>query len=160
MTVRISGFFRDAFPHLVALLDDAIAQVAALDEPADQNFVAAHARADAERLAAELGAGRLAARDDARLRLQARHLRRRAPAAASTRATGATTPTSPQVYEAWGGYAYGRGLDGARARRVDARLLRAASRSRSRTSTRASTTSSTPTTTTSTTAAWSRPCAR
>ncbi|MEA2229642.1 MAG: cobaltochelatase CobN, partial [Solirubrobacteraceae bacterium] len=51
VTVRISGFFRDAFPHLVALLDDAVGMVAALDEPAEENFVAAHARADAERLA-------------------------------------------------------------------------------------------------------------
>ena len=41
MTLRISGFFRDAFPHVVALLDDAVALVAALDEPADQNPVAA-----------------------------------------------------------------------------------------------------------------------
>ena len=32
VTVRISGFFRDAFPHLVVLLDDAVAKVAALDE--------------------------------------------------------------------------------------------------------------------------------
>ncbi|MDQ6776319.1 MAG: cobaltochelatase subunit CobN, partial [Actinomycetota bacterium] len=55
VTVRISGFFRDAFPHLVALLDDAVGLVARLDEPHDQNHVAAHARADAERLAAELG---------------------------------------------------------------------------------------------------------
>ena len=33
VTLRISGFFRDAFPHVIALLDDAIAAVAALDEP-------------------------------------------------------------------------------------------------------------------------------
>jgi len=44
VTVRISGFFRDAFPHLVILIDDAIARVAALDEPDADNFVAAHAR--------------------------------------------------------------------------------------------------------------------
>src|SRR5947209_14505129 len=56
VTVRISGFFRDAFPHLVRLLDDAVAAVASLDEGPDQNYVAAHARADAERLATELGA--------------------------------------------------------------------------------------------------------
>ena len=31
VTVRISGFFRDAFPHVIALLDDAIGTVAALD---------------------------------------------------------------------------------------------------------------------------------
>ena len=33
VTVRISGFFRDAFPHVVAMLDDAVGLVAALDEP-------------------------------------------------------------------------------------------------------------------------------
>jgi cobaltochelatase CobN len=31
VTVRISGFFRDAFPHVVAMLDDAVGLVAALD---------------------------------------------------------------------------------------------------------------------------------
>ncbi|HET9128132.1 MAG TPA: cobaltochelatase subunit CobN, partial [Propionibacteriaceae bacterium] len=46
VTVRISGFFRDAFPHVVAMLDDAVAMVAGLDEPADRNFVRAHAQAD------------------------------------------------------------------------------------------------------------------
>jgi cobaltochelatase CobN len=44
VTVRISGFFRDAFPHVIAMLDDAVALVAALDEPAEQNYVRAHAR--------------------------------------------------------------------------------------------------------------------
>jgi len=39
---RISGFFRDAFPGLVATLDQAVHQVAALDEPAEQNFVRKH----------------------------------------------------------------------------------------------------------------------
>ena len=34
VTVRISGFFRDAFPHVLALLDDAVRMVAELDEPA------------------------------------------------------------------------------------------------------------------------------
>ena len=43
VTVRISGFFRDAFPHVIALLDDAIAAVADLDEPAESNYVRAHA---------------------------------------------------------------------------------------------------------------------
>src|SRR5260370_3752368 len=43
VTVRISGFFRDAFPHLITLLDDAIRAVADLDEPADDNHLKAHA---------------------------------------------------------------------------------------------------------------------
>ena len=57
------------------------------------------------------------------------------------------------VYEAWGGYAYGRGLDGAPGGRARCATATRGSTSRSRTSTPASTTSSTPTTTTSTTAA-------
>jgi cobaltochelatase CobN len=115
VTVRISGFFRDAFPHLVDLLDDAVATVAALDEPDEDNFVAAHARADAERLAAELGAGEAWRRCTMRVfgskpgtygagllqLLDTRDWRSDADLA--------------EVYEAWGGYAYGRGLDGAAA---------------------------------------------
>ena len=46
VTVRISGFFRDAFPHVLALLDDAVRMVAELDEPPEQNFVRAHALRD------------------------------------------------------------------------------------------------------------------
>ncbi|WP_182376900.1 cobaltochelatase subunit CobN [Nocardioides sp. WS12] len=105
VTVRISGFFRDAFPHVVAMLDDAVKLVAALDEPADKNFVRAHAQADLAEHGDErrsttrifgskpgsYGAGILQAvesgtwRDDADL---------------------------AEVYTAWGGFAYGRGLDG------------------------------------------------
>ncbi len=36
---RISGFFRDAFPHLIKLLDEAVRAVAELVEPPEQNFV-------------------------------------------------------------------------------------------------------------------------
>jgi cobaltochelatase CobN len=43
VTVRISGFFRDAFPNLVAMLDKAVAMAAeAEDEPIEQNFVRQH----------------------------------------------------------------------------------------------------------------------
>src|SRR5204862_6991131 len=42
VTLRISGFFRDAFPNLVHLLDDAVALAASLDEKPDMNFVRAH----------------------------------------------------------------------------------------------------------------------
>jgi cobaltochelatase CobN len=115
VTVRISGFFRDAFPHLVALLDDAVARVAGLDESDEQNFVAAHARADAVELAASLGGGPAWRRATTRIfgskpgtygagllqLLDARDWRDDADLAA--------------VYESWGGFAYGRGLDGAAA---------------------------------------------
>ncbi|MFE5210443.1 cobaltochelatase subunit CobN [Streptomyces sp. NPDC056600] len=105
VTVRISGFFRDAFPHVVAMLDDAVRMVAVLDEPEERNFVRAHARAD------------LAVHGDERR--------------ATTRIFG-SKPGSygagilqlvesgswrddrdlAEVYTAWGGFAYGRGLDG------------------------------------------------
>lgn len=41
VTLRISGFFRDAFPNLIDLFDQAVGAVAELDEPADQNPLAA-----------------------------------------------------------------------------------------------------------------------
>ncbi len=46
VTVRISGFFRDAFPHVIDLLDEAVNLVADLDEPPDRNFVRKHAERD------------------------------------------------------------------------------------------------------------------
>jgi cobaltochelatase CobN len=47
VTLRISGFFRDAFPHLVAMIDDAVRLVAGLDEPPECNFVRANGIEDA-----------------------------------------------------------------------------------------------------------------
>jgi cobaltochelatase CobN len=109
VTVRISGFFRDAFPHVVAMLDDAVRLVAGLDEPDEANYVRAHARADLaahgdERRATTrifgskpgaYGAGLLPLID-------ARNWRDDADLA--------------EVYAAWGGFAYGRDLDGREAR--------------------------------------------
>ncbi len=49
---RISGFFRDAFPHLISLIDQAVQAVIALDEPLEQNFPRKHALAAAAALRA------------------------------------------------------------------------------------------------------------
>ena len=46
VVIRISGFFRDAFPHLIGLLDDAVETVAKLDEDPEQNFIRKHYLAD------------------------------------------------------------------------------------------------------------------
>jgi cobaltochelatase CobN len=109
VTVRISGFFRDAFPHVIALLDDAITTVAELDEPADQNFVRAHARADLDahgdhrRATTRIFGSRPGAYGAGLLPLiDARNWRDDRDLA--------------EVYAVWGGYAYGRGLDGRPAR--------------------------------------------
>ena len=53
VTLRISGFFRDAFPAQIALFDRAIRAVGAFDEPEDQNPIAARMRIDALGLLAE-----------------------------------------------------------------------------------------------------------
>jgi cobaltochelatase CobN len=109
VTVRISGFFRDAFPHVVTLLDAAIATIAGLDEPASQNYLRAHADADyaehGDRRRATTrifgskpgayGAGLLPLVDSRNWR---------------------TDADLAEVYAVWGGYAYGRGLDGRDAR--------------------------------------------
>ena len=42
VTLRISGFFRDAFPHLIDLFDQAVSLVTELDEPLHQNFPRKH----------------------------------------------------------------------------------------------------------------------
>ncbi len=53
VTLRISGFFRDAFPNLIDLFDSAVNAVASLDEPADQNPLAAQSRQETLRWMAE-----------------------------------------------------------------------------------------------------------
>jgi len=42
VTLRVSGFFRDAFASLIHLFDEAVRTVARLDEPAELNFVRKH----------------------------------------------------------------------------------------------------------------------
>ena len=46
VTVRITGLFRDAFPNLIDLIDDAVKLVADLDESEEDNQIAANLRSD------------------------------------------------------------------------------------------------------------------
>ncbi|MFN7659071.1 MAG: cobaltochelatase subunit CobN, partial [Dolichospermum sp.] len=48
VTLRISGFFRDAFPNLITLFDQAVKAVSALNEPPDQNPLADMVRQETE----------------------------------------------------------------------------------------------------------------
>ncbi|HEY7014535.1 MAG TPA: cobaltochelatase subunit CobN [Streptosporangiaceae bacterium] len=109
VVLRISGFFRDAFPHVVTLLDDAVTLVAGLDEDPADNLLRAHvlddlARHDDLRRATSrvfgsppgsYGAGLLALMDSRSWR---------------------DDSDLAEVYALWGGHAYGRGLDGRAAR--------------------------------------------
>ncbi|MXN43722.1 cobaltochelatase subunit CobN [Shinella kummerowiae] len=53
VTLRISGFFRDAFPEQIALFDRAVRAVGALEEDDSDNPIAARMRAEAAALAAK-----------------------------------------------------------------------------------------------------------
>ncbi|MGV9643313.1 cobaltochelatase subunit CobN [Streptomyces sp. NPDC003514] len=109
VTLRISGFFRDAFPHTIGLLDDAVRLAASLDEPAETNHVRTHVQAD------------LAAHGDER-----RATTRIFGSRPGTYGAGLlqlidsrdwrTDADLAEVYTVWGGYAYGRELDGRPAR--------------------------------------------
>jgi cobaltochelatase CobN len=118
VTVRISGFFRDAFPNLISLMDDAVCAVAALDEPHDMNFVRKHADeernvgADERRSTTRIFGSKPGAYGAGLLPLiDARNWR--------------DDEDLAEVYAVWGGYAYGRGLDGVEAREaMEANLKR------------------------------------
>ncbi|WP_033217410.1 cobaltochelatase subunit CobN [Kitasatospora phosalacinea] len=109
VTLRISGFFRDAFPHVVALLDDAVRLAARQEEPAEQNFVRAHVQADL----AEHG-------DERRATVRVFGSRPGTYGAGLLQLIDSrdwrTDADLAEVYTVWGGYAYGRGLDGRPAR--------------------------------------------
>ena len=109
VTVRISGFFRDAFPNLISLMDDAFTTVASLDEPHEMNAIKKHA--DEEK---EAGA------DDCRSTTRIFGSKPGAYGAGLLPLMDAqnwrTDADLAEVYAVWGGYAYGRGLDGVEAR--------------------------------------------
>ena len=97
VTLRISGFFRDAFPNLVHLVDEAIRTVAELDEPSEQNFVRKHALAAyATYTAAGVPEAAAHARSLYRiLALNPEHMER-VSCRSSTNATGVVTRISPR----------------------------------------------------------------
>ncbi|MGR4843166.1 cobaltochelatase subunit CobN [Rhizobium sp. LARHSG275] len=113
VTLRISGFFRDAFPEQIALFDKAIRTVGALEEDAADNPIAERMRGEAARLGAA-GLDEVSAKRRAGYRvfgskpgaygagLQAlideKGWERRADLA--------------EAYLVWGSYAYGAGEEG------------------------------------------------
>ncbi|MEQ8667131.1 MAG: cobaltochelatase subunit CobN [Rhodospirillales bacterium] len=127
VTLRVSGFFRDAFPALIDLFDSASRAVAALDEPESINPAAANRRAEIDQLVAD-GV---------------------APADAERRAGFRVFGSKPgaygaglqalidergwqddgdlaRAYVAWGGYAYGGGVGGESAHGAFEKRLRGA----------------------------------
>ncbi|MGE8412125.1 MAG: cobaltochelatase subunit CobN [Pseudomonas sp.] len=117
VTLRISGFFRDAFANLIRLFDAAVQAVAALDEPADMNPLAARVRAEREALQA---AG---LEPDEAMRQAGWRIFGAKPGAYGAGVQGAidgrlwqSRDDLAEVYLNWGGYAYGGSDEGTAAR--------------------------------------------
>lgn len=53
VTLRISGFFRDAFPNVAKLFDNAVQALADYEEPGDSNTLRQHIKASSEALIAQ-----------------------------------------------------------------------------------------------------------
>lgn len=124
VTLRVSGFFRDAFPEQIALFDRAIGAIGGLDEDDEDNRIAARMRAETARLVA---AG-MAAPDAAR-----RASYRVFGAKPGAYGTGLQALVDAkgwseradfgEAYLDWGSYAYGANEEGAEARGLlEARL--------------------------------------
>jgi cobaltochelatase CobN len=113
VTLRVSGFFRDAFPMQIDLVDSASRAVAALDEPPEVNPLAAAVAAESARLVAD-GVAEPEARRRAGFRVFG----------SKPGAYGAglqalidergweTDADLARAYVSWGGYAYGAGARG------------------------------------------------
>lgn len=113
VTFRVSGFFRDAFPEQIDLIDSAARAIMALDEPEEDNPAAARHRAETTAL--------IAGGTDAKI------AERRAGARVYGSKPGAygaglqamideklwhDRADLASVYLDWGGYAYGGGVEG------------------------------------------------
>ena len=129
VTLRISGFFRDAFPGLVDLVDSAVRAVAALDEPEDQNPLAARVRDEtAELVTSGIDEGEALRRAAFRVFGSKPGAYGAGLQALMDEKGWETEQDLARAYVAWGGYAYGSGAEGearhglfeARLRSVDA----------------------------------------
>ncbi|WP_047287703.1 cobaltochelatase subunit CobN [Pseudomonas protegens] len=117
VTLRVSGFFRDAFANLIRLFDAAVQAVAALDEPEDMNPLAARVRAEREALIAS------GLEQDAAARQAGWRIFGAKPGAYGAGVQGAidgrlwqSREDLAEVYLNWGGYAYGGSDEGTAAR--------------------------------------------
>ncbi|MEK9751996.1 MAG: cobaltochelatase subunit CobN, partial [Rhodospirillaceae bacterium] len=113
VTLRVSGFFRDAFPGLIDLFDSAARAVAALDEADDINPAAERNRAERAKLIADGMAA------DAAAALAGYRVFGSMPGAYGAGLQALidekgweTDADLARAYVAWGGYAYGAGSEG------------------------------------------------
>lgn len=113
VTLRISGFFRDAFPAQIDLFDSAVRAVAALDESEGDNPLAARTKNETERLIADGVEEGLATRRAGHRIFGSKPGAYGAGLQALIDERGWETEQDlARAYIAWGGYAYGGGSEG------------------------------------------------
>ena len=113
VTLRISGFFRDAFPEQIALVDKAVRAVAALDEDEADNPIAGRVRAETARLLSEgLDATAAARRAGYRVFGSKPGAYGAGLQALIDEKGWDNRADLAEAYLVWGGYAYGAGEDG------------------------------------------------
>ncbi|UFI42966.1 cobaltochelatase subunit CobN [Pseudomonas savastanoi] len=124
VTLRVSGFFRDAFANLIKLFDAAVQAVAALDEPDDLNPLAARVREERQGFIAE------GLSEDEAARQAGWRIFGAKPGAYGAGVQGAidgrlwqSREDLAEVYLNWGGYAYGAADEGTPARQRFAQRL-------------------------------------
>jgi len=113
-TIRSSSLFRDAFRNLMDLLDEGVCMVAALGEPAEENVLAANARAECSRLMAE-GLSPAEAQRQSTLRVFSEKPGTHGAGMDHLLQSGqwADRQELGACWTDWGSYAFGQGLDGA-----------------------------------------------
>lgn len=117
VTLRISGFFRDAFPHQIDLFDSAVRGIGALDEPEDANPIATRMKAETANLVAT-GVSEIEAQKRAGFRVFG--------SMPGAYGAGLQTLIDEGIWDqrsdfsesflTWGGFAYGGGTEGDGAR--------------------------------------------
>jgi cobaltochelatase CobN len=113
VTLRVSGFFRDAFPAQIDLFDSAVRAVARLDEPPASNPLAARVAEDRRRFEDEGCAPEEAERRAGYRVFGSKPGAYGAGLQALIDERGWDSPDDlARAYLAWGGYAYGAGAGG------------------------------------------------
>jgi cobaltochelatase CobN len=114
VTLRVSGFFRDAFPNLIDLVDSAARALAALEEPAEVNPLAARVAADRAALERQGVPAEEAARRAGYRVFGAKPGAYGAGLQALIDERGWEGDRDlAEAYVSWGGFAYGAGAQGA-----------------------------------------------
>ncbi|KXJ50955.1 MAG: cobalamin biosynthesis protein CobN [Thalassospira sp. Nap_22] len=118
VTLRISGFFRDAFPGLIDLFDSAVRAVAGqTDEPDDLNPIAVRIRAETEKLRAKgMEADQAARQAGFRVFGSKPGAYGAGLQAMIDEKLWEDEDDLADAYLAWGSYAYGNGAEGTAAR--------------------------------------------